>query len=198
MFLRSKDETCEVFMIFIRMIQAKLNYKLAGIRLDHGIKFENAKIYIFCAKNGIHNNFSALRTPQQNGVVDRNNRILVDTARTMLVDSGLPNFFWAEAINTMCYVTNRCLIRSILNKTPYELLNKRNPKISYLRPFECKCFLNDGEMNVHENVEVFAKGPSPTNDQDQDRMGEFEAAGDNLNDEPEGENQLLRKSTLKH
>lgn len=50
MFLRSKDQTCEVFVIFIRMIQAKLNYKLAGIRLDHGIKFENAKIDIFCAK----------------------------------------------------------------------------------------------------------------------------------------------------
>lgn len=84
----------------------------------------------------------------------------------MLVDSGLPNFFWAEAINTMCYVSNRCLIRSILNKTLYELLNKRNPKISYLRPFECKCFLNDGEMHIHEDAEVSAEGPGPTNDQD--------------------------------
>ncbi|KAH0658141.1 hypothetical protein KY285_026676 [Solanum tuberosum] len=67
----------------------------------------------------------------------------------MLIESNLPQNFWAEAINTACYVSNRCLIRSLLNKTPYELLNNKNPKLSYLRTFGWKCFvLNNGKYDL--------------------------------------------------
>ena len=96
-------------------------------------------------ENGTSHNFSAPRTPQQNGVVERKNRTLVNIARTMIIESNLPQNFWAEAINTTCHVTNRCLIRAVLNKTPYELLNNRKPMLSYLRAFGCRCFvLNNG------------------------------------------------------
>ncbi|XP_070028621.1 intracellular protein transport protein USO1-like [Nicotiana sylvestris] len=54
--------------------------------------------------------------------------------------------FWAEAINTACYLVNKCMIGSLLNKTPYELLNGRKPKLTHLRIFECKCYvLNNGK-----------------------------------------------------
>ena len=76
-------------------------------------------------ENGTSHNFSAPRTPQQNGVVERKKRTLVNIARTMIIESNLPQNFWAEAINTPCHVTNRCLIRAVLNKTPYELLNNK-------------------------------------------------------------------------
>nr|XP_016475434.1 PREDICTED: uncharacterized protein LOC107797086 [Nicotiana tabacum] len=67
-------------------------------------------------------------------------------ARTMLIGSGLAKNFWAEAVNTAYYLVNRCMIRSILNKTPYELLNRRKPKLTYLRTFGCKCYvLNNGK-----------------------------------------------------
>ena len=96
-------------------------------------------------KNGTSHNFSSPRTPQQNGVVERKNRILVNIARTMIIQSNLPQSFWVEVINTACHVTVRCLIRSPLNKTPYKLLNNRKPMLSYLREFGCKCFvLNNG------------------------------------------------------
>ncbi|XP_015158487.1 uncharacterized protein [Solanum tuberosum] len=114
-------------------------------RSDHGTKFENSQIEGFCAENGINHNFSAPRTPQQNGVVERKNRTLVDNARTMLIDSGLAMNFSAEAVNTTCYVTNRCLIRYVIKKTPYELLNDRNPSIAHLKPFGCKCFVLNNE-----------------------------------------------------
>ena len=61
------------------------------------------------------------RTPQQNGMVERKNRILEGMTRTMLITSGLPRNFWAETLNTSCYIINRCMIRPILNMTPYEL-----------------------------------------------------------------------------
>lgn len=57
MFLNSKNETCEVLVIFIKMIQTKLNCKLVGIRSDHRIDFENSKMDVFYAKNGINHNF---------------------------------------------------------------------------------------------------------------------------------------------
>jgi len=76
---------------------------------------------LFFDKNGISHNFSCARTPQQNGVVERKNRTLQEMARTMINESNVEKYFWAEAINTSCYIINRVSIRKILNKTPYEL-----------------------------------------------------------------------------
>ncbi|XP_070046624.1 uncharacterized protein [Nicotiana tomentosiformis] len=71
----------------------------------------------------------------------RKNRTLEDIERTILIDSGIAKHFWAEAVNTACYLVNRCTIKSLLNKTPYELLNGRKPKLTHLRIFGCKCFV---------------------------------------------------------
>nr|GEY91790.1 retrovirus-related Pol polyprotein from transposon TNT 1-94 [Tanacetum cinerariifolium] len=81
--------------------------------------------------------YSNARTPQQNGVAERKNKTLIEAARTMLADSFLPSTFWAETVNTACYVLNRVLVTNPQNKTPYELLTGRQPIISYLRPFGC-------------------------------------------------------------
>ena len=93
---------------------------------------------IFCNENGISHTFSSHRNPQQNGVVERKNRTLVEMARTMLHEYNLPLYFWAEAVSTSCYISNRVFKRAILNKTSYELWNNRKPKITYLRVFGCK------------------------------------------------------------
>ncbi|GJR48855.1 putative ribonuclease H-like domain-containing protein [Tanacetum coccineum] len=76
-------------------------------------------------------------TPQQNGVAERKNRTLIEAARTMLADSKLPTTFWAEAVNTACYVQNRVLVIKPHNKTPYELFLGRKPALSFMRPFGC-------------------------------------------------------------
>ncbi|GJR17947.1 putative ribonuclease H-like domain-containing protein [Tanacetum coccineum] len=74
---------------------------------------------------------------QQNDVVERRNRILIEAARTMLADSKLPTTFWAEAVNTACYVQNKLLVVKPQNKTPYELFRARTPTLSFMRPFRC-------------------------------------------------------------
>nr|GEZ47467.1 copia protein [Tanacetum cinerariifolium] len=86
---------------------------------------------------GIKREFSVARTPQQNGVTERKNKTLFEAARTMLADSLLPIPFWAEAVNTVCYVQNRVLVTKPHNKTPYELLLGRTPSIGFMRPFGC-------------------------------------------------------------
>ncbi|GKB75092.1 putative ribonuclease H-like domain-containing protein [Tanacetum coccineum] len=91
----------------------------------------------WCGLKGIKREFSVARTPQQNGVAERKNRTLIEAARTMLADSLLPTVFWAEAVNTACYVLNRVLVTKPHNKTPYELIIGRPPSISFMRPFGC-------------------------------------------------------------
>ena len=115
---------------------------MVGLRSDHGTEFENLSFINYCNEHGVDHNFSAPRTPQQNEVVERKNRTLKDMTRIMLVASGLPRNFWAEALNTSCYIINRCMIRPLLNKTPYELLKGRKPNIMHLRVFGCKCFVH--------------------------------------------------------
>ncbi|KAK9071706.1 hypothetical protein SSX86_008135 [Deinandra increscens subsp. villosa] len=86
---------------------------------------------------GILRQFSAPRTPQQNGVAERRNKTLIEAARAMLADSKFPVIFWAEAVNTACYVQNRTLIVKGKNKTAYELWRGRKPNIYFFKSFGC-------------------------------------------------------------
>ncbi|GKE01120.1 retrovirus-related pol polyprotein from transposon TNT 1-94 [Tanacetum coccineum] len=104
---------------------------------DNMTEFKTYEMNQFCGIKGIKREFSNARTPQQNGVAERKNRTLIEAARTMLADSLLPIPFWAEAVNTACYVQNRVLVTKPHNKTPYELLLCRTPIVSFMRPFGC-------------------------------------------------------------
>jgi transposase InsO family protein len=148
-FLKEKSEALFEFSKLCKELQTLRNEPIVSIRSDHGREFDQLQFDLFCAKYGISHNFSAPRTPQQNGVVERKNRTLEDMARTMLLENALPKTYWAEAVNTANYILNRCLIRSILKKTPYELFKGRKPLISYFKPFGCTCFVhNNGKDNL--------------------------------------------------
>ncbi|GJU72576.1 putative ribonuclease H-like domain-containing protein [Tanacetum coccineum] len=136
-FLASKDETSGILKRFITEIENQLNRKVKVIRCDNGTEFKNREMNEFCGLKRIKREFSVARTPQQNGVAKRKNMTLIEAARTMLADSLLPTVFWAEAVNTACYVLNRVLVTKPHNKTPYELIIGRPPSISFMRPFGC-------------------------------------------------------------
>ena len=92
--------------------------------------------------------------------MERKNRFLEETARTLLQESKLPRSFWAEAVNTGCYVLNRVVIRPILEKTPYELLRNKRPNISYFKVFGSKCFVlkkidKDGKFDAKSYEAIF-------------------------------------------
>nr|GFB31155.1 putative ribonuclease H-like domain-containing protein [Tanacetum cinerariifolium] len=136
-FLATKDETSDILKTFITGIEYQINHKVKIIRCDNGTEFKNHDMNQFCGMKGIKREFSVARTPQQNRVAERKNKILIEAARTMLADSLLPIPFWAEAVNTACYVQNRVLVTKPHNKTPYELLLGRSPSIGFMRPFGC-------------------------------------------------------------
>jgi hypothetical protein len=125
----------------LRRAQNEFGLRIKKIRSDNGTKFKNSQIEGFLEEEGIKHEFSSLYTPQQNGVVERKNRTLLDMARTMLDEYKTPDRFWAEAINTACYSINRLYLHRILKKTSYELLTGKKPNVSYFRVFGSKCFI---------------------------------------------------------
>ncbi|GJU48044.1 putative ribonuclease H-like domain-containing protein [Tanacetum coccineum] len=104
-FLATKDETSEILKTFITGIENLIDLMVKVIRCDNGTEFKNKVMNQFCEMKGIKREFSVARTPQQNRVAKRRNMTLINAARTILADSKLPTIFWAEAVNTACYVT---------------------------------------------------------------------------------------------
>nr|GEW19793.1 ribonuclease H-like domain-containing protein [Tanacetum cinerariifolium] len=100
---------------------------------------------------GIKREYRVARTPQQIKVAERRNRTLIEAARTILVDSKLPTTFWAEAVNTACYVLNRALVTKPHNKTPYKLIHGRPLLIDFMKPFGCLVTI----LNTRNNLGKF-------------------------------------------
>nr|GEU37561.1 hypothetical protein [Tanacetum cinerariifolium] len=116
------------------------------IRTDNGTEFKNQVLKEYFDTVGISHQMSIVQTPQQNGVVERRNRTLVEAARTMLIFSCASLFLWAEVIATACFTQNRSIIHRRFNKTPYELIKGKKPNISFLHVFGALCYpKNDRE-----------------------------------------------------
>ncbi|GJW15891.1 retrovirus-related pol polyprotein from transposon TNT 1-94 [Tanacetum coccineum] len=141
-FLKTKNEAFEKFELLSRKIQNQLGSSIIAIRTDHGREFDNeVQFGAYCDAQGITHNFSAPRTPQSNGVVERKNRTLQEMSRTMLNEQSIPQKFWCNAVDTSTYILNRILIRPILGKTPYEIFRGRKPSLEYFKVFGSKCFI---------------------------------------------------------
>nr|GEV40366.1 retrovirus-related Pol polyprotein from transposon TNT 1-94 [Tanacetum cinerariifolium] len=131
-----------------------------GKRTDNGTKFKNQVLKEYFDSVGISHQVSSVRTPQQNRVVERRNRTLVEAARTILIFSRTSLFLWAEAIATACFTQNRSIIHRRFNKAPYELINGRKPNISFLYVFGALCYSkNDrediGKLDAKGDISLF-------------------------------------------
>nr|GEV94290.1 integrase, catalytic region, zinc finger, CCHC-type, peptidase aspartic, catalytic [Tanacetum cinerariifolium] len=151
------NETLEIIKKFIA--QAQLNYKakVCKIRTENGTEFKNATLKAYYEKLGIMQQLLTARTPQQNGVVKRRNRTLVEAAQTMLIFSLLPEFLWVEAVAT-AFTQNRSIIYTQYNKTPYCFTQKQN--LEYFHVFGSLCYpINDrddlGKMKPKADIGMF-------------------------------------------
>nr|GEW86444.1 hypothetical protein [Tanacetum cinerariifolium] len=124
-----------------------------GRLLSLHVEFKNQMLKEYFDTVGISLQMSSVRTPQQNGVVERRNQTLVDVARTMLIFSRAPLFLWAEAIATACFTQNCSIIHRRFNKTPYELINGRKPDISFLHVFGALVY-NHRTKKIMETINV--------------------------------------------
>ena len=140
-FLSSKAETPSVIIKFIKRIQVGIQAQVRFIRTDNGTEFTNQILQNFFDSIGITHQRSVAYTPQQNSVVERRNRTLVEVARTVLSSANLPFNLWSKVMSTACLTQNRSIINKRFNKTPYHILHKRKADVKYLRTFRCRCYL---------------------------------------------------------
>nr|GEU92718.1 retrovirus-related Pol polyprotein from transposon TNT 1-94 [Tanacetum cinerariifolium] len=164
--LRSKDEAPDFIIKFLKMIQVRLKVPVRRIRTDNGTEFFNQTLREYYEEVGISHEISVARSPQQNGVIERCNRTLIEAVRTMLIYAQAPLFLWAEAVATACYTQNRSIIRLCHGKTPYELLHNKLPDLSFLHVFGALCYpTNDtenlGKLQPKANIGIFI-GYTPT------------------------------------
>jgi transposase InsO family protein len=141
-FLEEKGETFGfVRDLVLRLRKERHGHGIRAICSDNGSKSRNSSFETFCHELGLEHQFSSLYTPPQNGVVERKYRTLCEMAWMMLCEHRTPRRFWAEAVNTTCYVSNRIYLRVHKKKTYYELIHGRTPKVSHFHVFGCKCFI---------------------------------------------------------
>nr|GEU86158.1 retrovirus-related Pol polyprotein from transposon TNT 1-94 [Tanacetum cinerariifolium] len=142
-----------------------------NVQIDNGTKFVNQTLREFYENVRISHQTSVARTPQDNGIVERQNWTLVEAAHTMLIFSKALLFLWAKAINTARYTQNRSLIRIRYNKTPYERMKDKKPDLSFFHIFGALCYpTNDnddlGKLVAKADIDLVDSPVSTSTDQD--------------------------------
>ena len=134
-FLKNKSDVLSTFQKFKTLVENESGCNIMTLRTDNGGEFCSSDFANFCDIHGIKRQLTTPYTPQQNNVVERRNRTVVEMARSMLQHRSVPNKFWAEAVFTAVYLLNRSPTQVIKGKTPEEAWSCRKPKINHLKVF---------------------------------------------------------------
>jgi hypothetical protein len=142
-FMKKKSEVTEKFKEYKCLVEKKTERKIKTIRSDNGTEYTSHYLKDFLKQEGIRHELTVEYTPQQNGVAERKNRSLVETARCLMIQSGLSASFWAEAILTANHIRNRYPSRSLGGEIPFKMWTRRTPIVSYFRKFGTTAFALD-------------------------------------------------------
>lgn len=138
--LSEKSEAFEGFKRFKILVESETHSKVKTLRTDRGGEFISHELKKYCDKHGINRHLTAPYSPQQNGVVERRNRTLMEMTRSILKHMNMPNYLWGEATRHATYLINRVTTRALNGMTPYECLRGRKPNLSHLKVFGCVCY----------------------------------------------------------
>jgi transposase InsO family protein len=142
-FMKKKSEVIEKFKEYKCLVEKKTERKIKIVRSDNGTEYTRHYLEDFLKQEGIRHELTVEYTPQQNGVAERKNRSLVETARCLMIQSGLSASFWTEAILTANHIRNRCPSRSLGGEIPFKIWTRRTPIASYFRKFGTTAFALD-------------------------------------------------------
>jgi transposase InsO family protein len=152
-FLKNKSEAFENFKIYKEMVENEMDSRIKCLRSYNGGEFTSKEFMEYCSNHGIKRQFFATRTPQQNGVVERKNKIVQEMARTMIMDSKLTDIFRKQVVHTTIHIQNRVMLRNNTNKTPYELWKGRLANVKHFIVFGSKFYIKreDGRMGKFDS-----------------------------------------------
>ncbi|GKD01065.1 retrovirus-related pol polyprotein from transposon TNT 1-94 [Tanacetum coccineum] len=147
-FLRHKNEAFSKFKEWKQLVENQTGRKLKKLRTDNGLEFCNQEFNNLCKESGIARHLTVAGTPQQNGLAERMNRTLLNKVRCLLIQSGLPDSFWAEATVTAAYLINRSPSTALEKKTPMDLWSGHPANYEMLRIFGCVAYshMNQGKL----------------------------------------------------
>lgn len=134
-FLKHKSDTINSLTAYIGYVERKTGNKVKVMRSDNGGEFIDYRVKVLLNNNSITHELSAPYTPEQNGLIERENRTIVELARSLLQDKNLPKFLWAEAMHTAMYVLNMIPTKQNNNLSPFELWYNKKPVYEHLRVF---------------------------------------------------------------
>ena len=157
-FLKRKNEVKSEFEDFLAHVSTQQGKKVKSLRSDNGLEYVNRDFYNLLNKHGISRELTVSYTPEQNGGAERRNRTLMDTARCLLLESGLPAVFWGEAVNTANYIRNRGPSRKVNGRTPHECWTGKRPTVSYFKRFGSEFFVLDKRPNKDKLQPCSKKG----------------------------------------
>ncbi|KAG6532281.1 hypothetical protein ZIOFF_006121 [Zingiber officinale] len=132
-FMRQKSEVFMIFKKFKSLVEKQSGCFIKTLRSDRGKEYTSKEFHNFCEDEGVERQLTVRYTPQQNGVTERKNQTIVEMAKSMMHEKGLPKIFWAEAVYTTVYLSNRCPTTAIPNKTPFEAWSGRRPSVNHLK-----------------------------------------------------------------
>ena len=138
--LKQKSEAFEIFKTFKNLAGQETRTLVKTLRTDRGGEFMSQEFKLFCVKDGINRHLTARYSPQQNGVVERHNRTLLEMTRSILKHMTVPNLLWGEAVRHSTYLINKIATRSLVEKTPYEALRSRKLNLRHIKVFGCVCY----------------------------------------------------------
>ena len=161
--MKTKAEALDHFKTYLAWAERQhsaAGHKLVSVRSDNGGEFVSRAFTSYLDSLGIHHELTAVHTPQQNGVVERANRTVVGSARTMITAAGLPKSYWAAAVRTAVYLRNRLPTSAVQGMTPHEAFFGVKPEVSDLRRFGCHAFVrvptpNRGKLDERARSCVF-------------------------------------------
>ena len=140
-FMKQKNEVLQKFKEFEALVTSESGERIGKLRSDNGGEYVSKEFEQYLQSRGIHHETTVVYTPEQNGVAERKNRTLVESARSMLCHAGLPRCYWAEAIATAAHVGNRIPTSAVKEtRTPFERWYGRKPDLRHLKVFGCMAY----------------------------------------------------------
>jgi hypothetical protein len=148
--LKRKSNVLHTFKHFQASVENLLSQKIKVLRTDCGGEYTSNEFNAHCASHGITHHFSCPHTPQQNGLVERKHRHVIESALTLLSNAGLSITHWSYAVSTAVHLINRLPTPKLSHQTPWEMLFHKPPDITHLKTFGCLCFPYLRPYNNHK------------------------------------------------
>eukprot|EP00795_Rhopilema_esculentum_P001877 gene1877-biopygen10409 len=149
-FIQHKREVLDKFKEFVNLTTNQTGKKVKKLRTDNGGEFCSKEFAKYLKERGIVHQTTTPMNPEQSGVAERMNRIIVETARSMLHHASLPTSFWAEAVSTAVFLRNRSPKVTVNKKTPFEFWYNAKPNVSNLKVFGCIAYVHVADKNRHK------------------------------------------------